>query len=66
MSEKQNILSGMKGFFSEVGAEMHKITWPDRQELVGSTIVVIVSVVLFSLFIAVSDKILVEILKLLT
>lgn len=66
MSEKQSSLSGIRGFFSDVGAEMHKITWPERQELVGSTIVVIVSVVLFSLYIALSDKILMVVLKLLT
>jgi hypothetical protein len=32
-------------FFREVRIEMGKVTWPDRQELVQSTIVVLASVV---------------------
>lgn len=65
MSEKQNFISGIREFFADVGAEMHKITWPERDELLDSTVVVIVSVLLFGLFLALSDKLLITILRLL-
>jgi preprotein translocase subunit SecE len=65
MGKLQDSFSGMKGFFSDVGAEMGKITWPERQELLGSTVVVIVSVVLLSMYVGVCDKLLVTLLKVL-
>ena len=53
-----------KTFFGDVAAEMRKSTWPERQELIGSTVVVIVSVVLLALYVGLSDKILISLLKL--
>ena len=48
----------VRGFLGEVQTELKKSTWPDRQELVESTVVVIISVVLLSIFVGVSDTIL--------
>jgi len=42
-------------FFSEVKIEMSKVSWPTRDELIGSTIVVLVSLALLSGFIGVCD-----------
>ncbi|MBT3294179.1 MAG: preprotein translocase subunit SecE [Verrucomicrobia bacterium] len=44
---------------------MKKSTWPSRQELLESTIVVIVCLVLMSLFVGFCDRVLVMILQLL-
>ena len=63
-SEATSKLGGLRAFFGETVVEARKCTWPPRQELIGSTVVVIVSVVLLSLFVALSDKILMELLKL--
>jgi len=38
-------------FFKEVRFELTKVAWPNRQELVGSTIVVIIMSVILSIFI---------------
>lgn len=65
MGGLQDKFGSVKTFFDEVGAEMKKCSWPERDELIESTIVVIVSLVLISLFVGVSDKILIEILRLL-
>ncbi len=46
-------------FLGDVGIEFRKISWPHRQELVESTVVVIVSIVLLSIFVALCDKILI-------
>ena len=43
------------GFFNEVKLEMGKVSWPTKDELVGSTIVVLVSLAMLSLFIGVCD-----------
>ena len=48
----------VSGFFSEVRSEMEKVSWPDRDELVGSTAVVFVSVVLLAFFIGSCDFVL--------
>jgi preprotein translocase subunit SecE len=37
-------------FFRDVSAEMKKVTWPTRNEVVGTTVVVIVSTIVFALF----------------
>ena len=65
MSKVHTAVQGMKTFWSEVVAEMKKCEWPARQVLVESTVVVVVSVLLLSLFVGISDKLLVTLLKLL-
>ncbi len=58
-------MDGVKTFTGEVIGEMKKATWPSRQELLESTIVVIVCLVLMSLFVGFCDRVLVMILRLL-
>ncbi|MDO8525639.1 MAG: preprotein translocase subunit SecE [Candidatus Omnitrophota bacterium] len=43
------------GFFNEIKLEMSRVSWPTKDELVGSTIVVLVSLAMLSLFIGVCD-----------
>jgi preprotein translocase subunit SecE len=45
-----------KGFLKEVEVEVHKVTWPTRGELWESTMVVIVTVAIISMFIFVVDR----------
>ena len=45
-------------FIKEVRTEMTRVTWPTREELKGSTIVVIVVTLGFSIFIFFVDNIL--------
>lgn len=59
-------MSGAVGFVNEVAAEARRATWPTRQELFSSTVVVIVTLVLLGMFVGVCDKILVLLLKALT
>ncbi len=42
-------------FLKEVRTELKKVNWPARKEVVGSTIVVIVSVFVLSFFLGVVD-----------
>lgn len=73
MSDQQNIEkeSGkmdsfkavISSFFSEVGAEFHRITWPKGKELVESTVVVLAFIVMLSATVLVFDKIIEWVLK---
>jgi preprotein translocase subunit SecE len=51
-------LEKIKKFLKEVVAEMRKVTWPTKDELVGSTIVVIVVSLIVAIFIGIVDRIL--------
>ena len=65
MSKLQDAVLRVRTFFQEVVDEVRKSTWPQRQELVESTVVVLVSLLLLSLFVGVSDKLLVVVFGLL-
>ncbi len=54
----------IKQFFSEVITEMHKVSWPSRQELIGSTVVVFTLVAILSLYIGVVDAVINKVLAL--
>ena len=45
------------GFVNEVKIELKKVSWPNKDELVGSTVVVLVSVAILSIFVGVCDLI---------
>ena len=42
-------------FFSEVTVELKKVSWPTKNELIGSTSVVIISVAIMALYIGICD-----------
>ncbi len=52
------------GFFTDIVKEMKKVTWPKREELKESTMVVILTSLIFAVFVYVVDKIINEGLKL--
>jgi len=52
------MVAKVRQFAQDVQLEMKKVTWPSREELRGSTMVVIVMVILVSIFIGVVDRIL--------
>jgi preprotein translocase subunit SecE len=48
----------VREFLKEVHLESTKVSWPNRNELRASTIVVIVAVLLVSVFVGIVDRIL--------
>ncbi len=52
-------------FFREVKVELQKVTFPTRQETVGSTIVVLVLTVILAIYLGFSDWALARIVKML-
>ncbi|MCE9614144.1 MAG: preprotein translocase subunit SecE [Lentisphaerae bacterium] len=66
MSKLKDTVAAFVGFVTDVVAETKKASWPTRQELLSSTVVVIVSLSLLGLFVGLSDRILIFLLSLLT
>ena len=50
-------------FFREVRAELAKVSWPGRKEVIGSTAVVIASVFIVSFFLGLVDVIIQKIMS---
>lgn len=48
----------VSGFFLSVREELKQVSWPSREELLGSALVVFVGVALMALFISACDFIL--------
>jgi preprotein translocase subunit SecE len=60
-----NIFAKPLNFLREVKAELKKVAWSTRQELLASTIVVIVVTIILGFFIGIIDIILSKLLTLL-
>jgi preprotein translocase subunit SecE len=57
------MLEKTKAFFRDVKAEIKKVVFPGKEELIGSTKVVIVSVIIISFFLGVVDFVLSKFVK---
>ena len=53
-----------KKFLKEVVAELRKVTWPTKEELIGSTIVTVVVSIVVAVFIGIVDRVLTIIIQL--
>jgi preprotein translocase subunit SecE len=58
------MIEKIKQFFNEVKIETKKVVYPNREELIGSTWVVIITVMVISLFLGVVDLALAKIVGL--
>ena len=47
-----NLLSKTRQFITGTIEELHKCSWPNREELYESTIIVIITIVVLALFVA--------------
>ena len=59
---KKWILS-VREFFGEVKAEVFKVSYPTKSEVIGSTTVVIILTLVVSIFLALMDSILTRLLQ---
>jgi len=51
-------LEKLTKFLKEVQAELRKVTWPSKEELIGSTLVTIVVSLVVAIFIGIVDRVL--------
>ena len=61
-----NPVGKVREFFVEVMAELKKSSWPTRRELVDSTVVVIITIVVLGVFVALADVVFLRIIGFLT
>ena len=64
--KKPNLVVKTKAFFAEVVTELKKSAWPTRKELLDSTVMVIVTMLILGMFVAVADLVFVKIIGVLT
>ncbi len=57
------MIKKMQVFLSEVKTEMQKVTWSTRDELIGSTTVVLITMAILSVFIGAADFLCANLLK---
>jgi preprotein translocase subunit SecE len=63
MKKVKEAVTGLRTFLDEVRVELKKCAWPTREELLESTVVVIISVALLATYVAVSDGLVMTLLK---
>lgn len=64
MSKLKQAVTGVQTFLGEVQVELKKCTWPTRPELLESTVVVIVAILILGAAVGFSDLVLNLILRL--
>jgi len=63
MKKIVELINALRTFLGEVKIELKKCTWPTRQELFGSTMVVVISVLILGVFVGLSDTVLMGLLR---
>ena len=53
--QKKSLIEKIGDYFTGVVAELKRVVWPSRQEVINSTIVVIVALIFFGIFTFVID-----------
>ena len=53
----KQVVQNIGTYLSEVSVEFRKISWPDRQELVDSTLVVLSFIVIMAVVVLCCDKV---------
>lgn len=61
-----SIFAKIRNFFLNTAEEMRKCTWPSRDQLVESTLIVIITLIVLAAYVFGIDWILIKIVKLLT
>ncbi len=52
----KNFLQRLRDYFTEVRGEMKRVTWPGKQEIYGTTLMVILTTFLFGFYFWITDN----------
>jgi preprotein translocase subunit SecE len=52
---RKDTWSQLRAYFEDVRTEMKRVTWPSKQEVYGTTMMVILTTFAFALFFAICD-----------
>jgi preprotein translocase subunit SecE len=61
---KPNVFARIARYFGDVRAEMRRVVWPTRPDVVNSSVVVIVTLLFFTVFTFAIDQAIIQIIRL--
>jgi len=56
-------MNKIKEFINNVRSEMKRVTWPTKEQLMGSTVIVMIVWIMLSVYVFTADRILQSIVK---
>ena len=65
-AENVSVMEKIRRFISDTVAEMGRCTWPSRQQLLESTVLVVVAMFVLACFVAAVDEIAMRLIRLVT
>jgi len=63
LEKVRKFLASIPQFLGEVKAEMKKVSFPSRDEVVGTTVVVLITSVVFAIYLWLADMFIVQLFK---
>jgi preprotein translocase subunit SecE len=60
LEPKQSWIESTRSYLHDIRSEMKRVTWPSREKVQSTTLVVIVSVFIFAAYFYIVDKILIK------
>ena len=63
VAKVKDFFGGIWGFFADVKSEMKKVSYPSRDEVTGTTIVVLIASVIFAVYLWLADVVIVQLFK---
>ena len=63
LEKSKDTIVSIPRFFGEVKAEMKKVSFPSRDEVVGTTIVVLITSVIFAVYLWAADLVIVQLFR---
>ena len=65
-ADNASVMEKIRRFISDTVAEMGRCTWPNRQQLLESTILVVVAMSVLACFVAAVDEVAMRLIRLVT
>jgi preprotein translocase subunit SecE len=56
LAARKDVLTRLREYIAEVRSEMKRVTWPSKQEIYSTTVMVIITTFLFGGFFMICDK----------
>ncbi len=57
LAARRDVLTRAREYLAEVRAEMRRVTWPGKQEIYGTTVMVIITTFIFGAYFMICDKV---------
>jgi preprotein translocase subunit SecE len=55
--KKESFIESTRNYLADIRSEMKRVTWPNRQQVQSTTVVVILSVFFFALYFKIIDQV---------